>query len=125
MVTIYIPSKIKFFITPERKVHMIYVKLIEHRLLLLLQKLGWNLLISLLALMSQRAMSGQVLSPSHMLMFESLIVSCNAKYALHFEHQGRSHSIEKVYITLEIIRILMSKQSLLLERLYLLLMKIT
>jgi len=51
-------------------------EIILHRLPLLFHMLAWNLLISLLALILQRATSGQVLSLSHILMLGFLVVSC-------------------------------------------------
>ena len=58
-------------------------------------------------------------------MLESFVMSYNAKYMCYFENQGRGHSIEKVYMTLEVVKTLMNKQFLLSGKLYLLSMKIT
>jgi len=46
-------------------------------------------------------------------------------YICYSENQGRGHSIEKVYMILEVVKTRMSMQFQLLGKLYLLLMKIT
>jgi len=88
-------------------------EIIAHRLLLLFHMLAWNHLISLLALISQRAMNGQVLSLTHKSYLDDRISYAELGYIIYiilFENQGRCHSIEKVYITSEMAKIHMNKQ---------------